>query len=311
MKVVIAGGSGFLGRALTARLDGEGHTVVILTRGASDSSGRIRRIRWQPDGSAPPPEAGQSTSWAREIESADAVVNLAAVGIADRRWTSKRKQALIDSRRLSTRSLIAAVRAASKRPAVFIQNCGVGYYGLAGEEILDESSPPGLDFLARLCVDWEAEARAVEALGCRLVILRTGVVLARNGGALKRMLPAFQFFVGGPIASGRQYFSWILREDWLDLVSWALTTPAVAGAINATSPEPVTNAVFARALGRALHRPSSLAVPGFVLKILFGGIAEAGLINGQRVVPKRALSLGFAFQYPRIDTALAAALKSR
>ncbi|HKW02992.1 MAG TPA: TIGR01777 family oxidoreductase [Vicinamibacterales bacterium] len=309
MKIVIAGGSGFLGRALTKRLDADGHDVVVLTRRAVAGSTGPRYLGWQPDGTAPPPEAGQATGWAREIESADAVVNLAAEGIADRRWTAKRKQALLDSRRLSTRSLIAAIRAGSKRPAVFVQNCGIGYYGLTGDEILDESSPPGSDFLARVCVDWEAEARAAEALGCRLVILRTGVVLARDGGALKRMLPAFQFFVGGPIASGRQYFSWIVREDWIDLVAWALRTPAVAGAINATSPEPVTNAVFARALGRALHRPSAMTVPGFVLKILFGEIAEAGLINGQRVVPKRTESLGFTFTYSNIDAALTRAVR--
>ena len=308
MKIVIAGGSGFLGRALSTRLQADAHDVVVLTRRTVAGSGRIRYITWQPDGTAPPPEAGQPVAWAREIDGADAVINVAGEGIADRRWTSKRKEALLDSRRLSTRSLIAAIRASGKRPGIFIQNCAVGYYGLCGEEILDESSPPGSDFLARLCVDWEAEARAVEGVGCRLVILRTGVVLAWDGSALKRMLPAFQFFVGGPIASGRQYFSWILREDWLDLVLWALTTPTVAGAINATSPEPVTNAVFAKALGRALHRPSWLTVPGLALKILFGGIAEAGLINGQRVVPKRALSLGFTFTHPRIDEALAVAV---
>ncbi|HUL74794.1 MAG TPA: TIGR01777 family oxidoreductase, partial [Vicinamibacterales bacterium] len=251
MRIILAGGTGFLGRALAARLIADGHTVVVLSRRPADAAdGAVRRVRWNPDGTVPPAEAGQPTGWAREIDGADAIVNLAGEGIADRRWTRARKQALLDSRRLSTRSLVAAIRAASRRPAVFVQNAGIGYYGLGADEVFDESSPPGSDFLARLSVDWEAEARAVEALGCRLVILRTAVVLAREGGALKRMLPAFQFFVGGPIASGLQYFSWIDRDDWLALVAWALATPSVTGAINAAAPEPVTNAEFAKALGR-------------------------------------------------------------
>jgi len=309
MRIILAGGTGFLGRALAARLIADGHTVVVLSRRPADAAdGAVRRVRWNPDGTVPPAEAGQPTGWAREIDGADAIVNLAGEGIADRRWTRARKQALLDSRRLSTRSLVAAIRAASRRPVVFVQNAGIGYYGLGADEVFDESSPPGSDFLARLSVDWEAEARAVEALGCRLVILRTAVVLAREGGALKRMLPAFQFFVGGPIASGRQYFSWIDRDDWLALVAWALATPSVTGAINAAAPEPVTNAEFAKALGRSLHRPSWIAVPGFVLRLLVGEVADAGLINGQRVVPKRALSLGFVFQYGQIDAALHRAL---
>jgi len=311
MKIVIAGGSGFLGRALSARLADDAHDIVVLTRREVAGSGRIRYITWRPDGTAPPPEAGQPAGWAREVETADAIVNLAGEGIADRRWTASRKRALLDSRVHSTRSLVAAIRAASTRPRAFVQASGIGYYGTAGDDLLDESSPPGSDFLARLCMNWEAEARAVEALGCRLAIVRNGVVLARHGGALKRMLPPFLFFVGGPIASGRQYLSWIALDDWTALVAWALATTTASGAINATAPEPVTNAQFAQALGQALHRPSWIAVPGFALRLLVGELADAGLINGQRVAPKRALSLGFAFQYLRIDSALVAAVKSR
>jgi uncharacterized protein (TIGR01777 family) len=309
MKIVIAGGSGFLGRALAARLDADGHDVVVLTRRPADPSGRVRRVVWQPDGSAPPADAGQPTGWAREIEGADAVVNLAGEGIADRRWTAARKRALLESRTHSTRSLVVAIRAASRRPRTFIQASGVGYYGVAGDEVIDESSPPGSDFLAGLCMNWEAEARAVEALGCRLAIIRNGVVLARHGGALKKMLPPFLFFVGGPIADGRQYFSWVALDDWTALVAWALATSSVTGALNGTAPEPVTNAHFSKALGRALHRPSWIPVPGFALRLLVGELADAGVINGQRVVPKRALSLGFTFTYPSVDAALAQAVR--
>ena len=266
MKIVIAGGSGFLGRALTTRLEADGHDVVVLTRRPAASSGRVRRVVWQPDGTAPPPEAGQPTGWARELEDADAVVNLAGEGIADRRWTASRKRALLESRVHSTRSLVAAIRAASRRPRTFVQASGVGYYGVAGDDVIDESSPPGSDFLAGLCMNWEAEARAVEALGCRLVIVRNGIVLARHGGALKKMLPPFLFFVGGPIADGRQYFSWMAIDDWTALVAWALATTSVSGALNGTAPEPVTNAQFSQALGRALHRPSWIPVPGFALR---------------------------------------------
>jgi hypothetical protein len=309
MKIVIAGGSGFLGRALTARLEVDGHDVVVLTRRPAGSSGRVRCVAWQPDGTAPAPDAGRPNGWARELEDAGAVVNLAGEGIADRRWTSSRKRALLASRVHSTRSLVAAIRAGSRRPHTFIQASGIGYYGVAGDDVIDESSPPGSDFLARLCMNWEAEARAVEPLGCRLAIVRNGVVLARHGGALKRMLPPFKFFVGGPIADGRQYFSWVALDDWTALVAWALATTAVSGALNGTAPEPVTNAQFSKALGRALHRPSWLSVPGFALRLLVGELADAGLLNGQRVVPKRALSLGFTFTYPNIDAALAEAIR--
>ncbi len=308
MKIVVAGGSGFLGRALTARLEAEGHDVAILTRSAGQPRGRVRRVAWQPDGSAPPPEAGRPSGWAREIDGADAVVNLAGEGIADRRWTRARKRALLESRIHSTRSLVAAIRAASERPRVFLQASGIGYYGVAGDEVLDESSPPGSDFLAGVCLNWEAEARAVEALGCRLVIVRNGIVLARHGGALKKMVPAFLFFAGGPIATGRQYMSWIALDDWVALTVWAIERTNVTGAFNATAPEPVTNAQFSQALGRALHRPSWIPVPAFALRLLFGQLADAGLINGQRVLPKRSLSQGFTFGYPNIDAALAAAM---
>ena len=304
MRVVIAGGSGFLGSALTARLLRDGHQVAILSRRETTrlTSGGVRLVPWTPNGQAGP--------WAIEVEGADAVVNLAGAGMADARWTPARKQLLIDSRIGSTRSLVAAVRGAKNKPRVFVQIVGIAIYGAhANGETFDESSGSGSDFLAKLCVDWERAAGPVEAEGCRLVILRNGVVLSRKGGALAKMLPAFQWFVGGPIASGRQYMPWIHLDDWVGMVLWAIENTAVSGPVNAAAPTPVTNAEFSRALGRALHRPSWAPVPAFVLRAIFGEMANDMLILGQRVVPARALELGFRFRFDQIDEALADAVQ--
>jgi uncharacterized protein (TIGR01777 family) len=305
MKVVIAGGSGFLGRALSEHLVGRGHDVVILTRGAHlPGSTGAKAVEWHPDGS---PNPG---AWAREIDGAHAIVNLSGAGMADRRWTSRRKEELRRSRVQPARSLVAAIRAAAVKPAAFLQGSAVGFYGDGGDAIFDESFPPGQDFLGQLCVSWEAEAHPAAALGCRLVILRNGVVLARHGGVLKKMMPPFLFFVGGPVASGRQYISWIHMTDWVGLVTWAIETPSVSGVINVTSPGPVPNREFSRALGKAMRRPSWLPAPGFALRILFGEVAPVMLVAGQRVVPKRAQEAGFAFKYPDIDSALVQAVSS-
>jgi uncharacterized protein (TIGR01777 family) len=299
MKIVIAGGTGLIGRELASRLATIGHTVVLLTR---DSSGQafgaqIRRIEWDPDGTA--------GAWAQEVNGADAIVNLAGAGIADSRWTDARKAELRSSRVLPTRSLVAAVRQASRRPAVFLQGSAVGFYGTMNRDLeRDESFPPGDDFLANLCVAWEAEAHPVSALGCRLVIFRTGLILAGEGGVVDRLRRPFRLFVGGPIAAGQQYISWIHRDDWVAMAMWALSTPTVSGAVNCSSPVPVTNATFSTALGRALHRPSWLRLPALLLWAMFGEMATAMLINGQRVIPKRATELGFTFTHTSIDEAL-------
>jgi uncharacterized protein (TIGR01777 family) len=306
MKVIISGGSGFLGTALTRELAARRHDVVILSRRPGSPAPNVRFVVWRPDTTKsvtqPPPE------WPREVDGADAIVNLAGAGIADRRWTTARKQLLRDSRIAATRQLVSAVRAAARTPSVFVSASGIGYYGTTGDEILDESSPAGRDFLASLCVAWEAEARTAEAHGCRVAIVRNGIALARDGGALAKMLLPFQLGLGGPIASGRQYMSWIHRDDWVSLVVWILETSAARGPFNATAPDPVTNAEFVRELGAALHRPAVLPMPGFALRLLVGELADAGLINGQRVVPKRALDLGFPFKYADIHSAMPAAI---
>lgn len=304
MKYVIAGGSGFLGQPLTRELMAKGHDVVVLTRGAAKSEGGIRQVTW------PGTPGGSDSAWAREVDGADGVINLAGAGIADKRWSAARKQELRQSRTDSTRALVEAIRAATRRPAVFLSGSAIGFYGPQPENgpPLDESAPPGSDFLSTLAVDWEAEAQAASALGCRVVILRTGVALARDGGALHKLIPPFKLFGGGPLGSGRQVLSWIHRTDWIELVVWLLRRDDAVGVYNATAPQPVTNAEFSRALGKALGRPSWLPVPGFALRAIVGEMAGPALLSGQRVIPKHALDQGFTFQYPDIQSAMKAAV---
>jgi uncharacterized protein (TIGR01777 family) len=295
-KTIIAGGSGFLGRALARALVTADHDVVFLTRGAArgPSSGG-RAVSWTPDGTIGP--------WAREIDGATAVVNLAGESIAGRRWNAAHKRRVLDSRVLATRSLAAAVTAAALPPQVFVNGSAVGYYGPRGEELVTEDTPPGTDFLAKVAVEWEAEAQAVVARS-RLVFIRTGIVLDRDEGALPQMLPPFWFGVGGPVGSGRQYWPWIHRADWVDLVRFAIQSPAAAGPLNATAPNPVTNAEFAAALGRVLHRPAVMRAPGFALKLILGEMAGPLLLSGQRAVPARSEAIGVTFTYKLIEEAL-------
>jgi uncharacterized protein (TIGR01777 family) len=206
---------------------------------------------------------------------------------------------------LATRSLVAAIEGVDAPPRVLVSGSAVGYYGPLGDEEADEGHPPGNDFLARVCVEWEAEAMRA-ATRTRVVTLRTGVVLERDGGALPKMLPPFRIGAGGPVGSGRQYWPWIHRRDWLDLARFAIRTDALSGPVNATAPTPVRNADFARALGRALRRPALLPTPAFALRIMLGEMADALLLTGQRAVPAKARRVGFRFTYGDLDGALAA-----
>lgn len=305
MKVVIAGGSGFLGQALSKGLSARGHEIVVLTRGAGRDSADTRHVTW-PAEDAPGP-------WRDEIDGAAAVINLAGASIAGKRWNASRKEFLRSSRILATRALVSAIRAATSRPQVLLSGSAIGFYGAQPEDgpELDESAPPGSDFLATMAVDWEAEAHPATALGCRVIIMRTGIVLARGGGALQKMMPPFQFFVGGPIGSGRQVMSWIHLRDWAAMMAWLVEHRSAAGAYNVTAPHPVTNAEFSKALGAALGRPSWLRVPGFALNILVGELAGVALLAGQRVVPRRALDAGFSFEYPEITAAMSSAVHHR
>ena len=298
MRTVIAGGSGFLGRKLARALVTAGHDVVGLTRGAGrgpTSGGRT--VSWTPDGQAGP--------WASEVDGATAVVNLAGESIAGRRWSAAQKRSIHDSRVLATRSLVEAIRKARQAPQVFVSGSAVGYYGPRGDEVVNEANAPGADFLSRVAVDWEAEARAAES-ATRVVTVRTGIVLDRNEGALPQMLPPFWFGAGGPVGSGRQYWPWIHLQDWVDLVRFVIQTPAAAGPLNATAPTPVTNAEFASTLGRTIGRPAFMRAPGFALKLLLGEMAGPLLLSGQRAVPAKAEALGVTFTYRRLEEALRA-----
>lgn len=305
MKIILAGGTGLLGRALGRRLLQSGHTVTVLSRAARAArNGEPAAIAWTPDGTTGP--------WAQSLEGADAVVNLAGAGIADKRWNNPRKALLRSSRLDATRSLVGAIAGLSGRPATFLQCTAIGYYEASlDDRAVDETAPMANNFFGHLCAEWEAAAQPVEAFGCRLAVVRTGVVLDGRGGALPQMALPFKLFGGGPLASGRQVMSWIHVDDWASLVTWLLATPDAQGIYNATAPHAATNAEFARALGSALGRPSWLPVPAFVLRLVVGEMADAALITGQRVVPARALAQGFRFQYTDLGDALRSALALR
>ncbi|HEV8347402.1 MAG TPA: TIGR01777 family oxidoreductase [Vicinamibacterales bacterium] len=300
MNIVIAGGTGFLGGALVATLARDGHDVVVLTRRArgGPANAACAYVGWTPNGETGP--------WASAVDGAGAVVNLAGESIAGKRWSAAHKQRVLDSRVQATRSLSAAIRGAANPPPVFVSGSAVGYYGPLGDQPVTEDAPAGSDFLARVCVEWEREAASAASARTRLVSVRTGLVLEKDGGALPEMLPPFKFGVGGPVGSGRQYWPWIHRDDWVALVRWAIATPAVSGPVNATAPNPVTNAEFARALGRALHRPAFMPAPGFALRLLLGEMADALLLSGQRAIPAKAARSGFTFKYSNVDEALRA-----
>jgi hypothetical protein len=307
MKVVIAGGTGFLGRPFAELYAEEGQQVTVLTRrlapaGSEYEAGTglpgITHVGWQPDGSTGP--------WSAAIDGADVVVNLAGESIGNRRWSPAQKARIRDSRVLATRSLAGAIRGAARPPAVLISGSAVGYYGPRGDETVTEEDAPGRDFLAEVCTAWEREALAVTGSATRVSIVRTGVVIERAGGALPRMLTPVRFFAGGPLGSGRQYMPWIHRADWLELVRWIARAPQAGGVFNATAPEPVTNAAFMKALARAMHRPSWLPAPAFALRLALGEMADSLILSGQRAVPARALRLGFRFHLPQIDQAMRA-----
>jgi uncharacterized protein (TIGR01777 family) len=311
MKIAIAGGSGFLGRSLTRRFLADGFAVSSLSRrvppapaastGASRSAVALTRVAWLPDGTV--------GSWASALEGVDVVVNLAGASIGKHRWSAVEKARIRDSRLLATRSLVGAIRAMVRPPRVFVSASAQGYYGSRGDEVLTEESAPGGDFLARVCIDWEREAFEARSSVERLVLVRSGLVLDRREGALPRMLLPFRFFAGGRIGSGRQYLSWIHRDDWVSLVRWAVLHREVDGPVNAAAPNPVRNAECARCLGRILHRPSVVPAPAFAVRLVLGEMADSLLLSSQRVVPARATALGFAFGFPDLDGALLDVLK--
>jgi len=295
MRVIISGASGLIGSALGDALRSGGHDVVKLVRHAPG----VGEIRWDP-------AAGLLAADA--VEGADAVVHLAGAGIGDHRWTPEYKAEILNSRVRSTTLLAETIASCTNRPPVLLSGSAIGIYGASDGRELDEHSPPGTGFLADVCQQWEAAAAPAAAAGTRVAYLRTGIVLTPKGGALKKMLPLFKFFAGGRFGSGKQWQSWISLPDEVGAINHLLTAD-VSGPVNLTAPNPVTNADFAKLLGKALGRPSLLAVPSFGPKLLLGNeLADALLFTGQKVLPKVLQQSGYQFQHARLDEAFAALL---
>jgi uncharacterized protein len=293
MLIGLTGSTGLIGRALTRYLLENGHKVRAF--GRSDP-GDVPFVRWDLEETLGDPA---------QLAGLDAFVNLAGEPLAEGRWTPERKQRMRTSRVEGTRNVVEALSGlASGRPGTLINASAVGYYGDRNEEILDEESPPGTGFLPDLCRDWESEGLAARNSGIRVVMVRTGIVLAREGGALPKMLTPFRLGIGGRLGSGRQYFPWIHLVDEVRLIEFALLHRDIEGPLNVTSPNPVTNARFTRELAGALRRPAILPVPRFSLRLLFGEMANT-LLEGQRAMPRKALEMGFAFRYPTLRDALA------
>ncbi len=301
MKVVVTGATGFVGMKLVERLHSLGDRIVVLARNVQKANRQFPK-EFFPNIDVVGYNPLIVGDWTDTISGADAIINLAGEPLAGVRWTDQRKQEIRDSRILTTKVLVQAIAKADVKPKVLISGSAIGYYGASLDKNFDEYSYAGDDFLANVCKDWEAEADKVMGLGLRLVKLRTGIVLGL-GGAIAKMLPIFQVGGGGKIGSGKQWFSWIHRDDLVDLIISALTNPQITGALNATAPQPVTNADFTVALAKALNRPAFLPVPAAALILIFGEGASV-LLDGQRVLPKKAELNKFIFKYPDIDRAL-------
>src|SRR5882724_7336046 len=328
MKIVIAGSSGLVGSALTDSLVRDGHTVVRLLRsgsGARKENGSGKRSQTQNQTTAPPNSSAKiiDVTWnpntcdlegepfgadQEKIEGSDALVNLAGASIAGASWSKERKAVLRSSRVHITRELVCAIEKLEDGPKTIVNASAIGYYGNRGDEVLTEESKPGDDFLAKLASEWEAEAVKAEALGMRVVRLRFGIVLAKHGGALPQMMRPFKFGVGGRIGSGQQWMSWIALQDVVSVIRFALENRAVSGAVNVVAPQPVRNADFAQALGRAMHRPAIVPTPAFALEFALGEMAEALLLASQRVVPSRLEQLGYRFAQRDLSSALTSIL---
>lgn len=297
MRVVITGGTGLIGRALATNLGADGHDVVVLSR-APERAGTlpagVRAERW---------DGRTGADWASVADGADAIVNLAGENLAERRWTAEHKRRILESRLNAGRAVVEAVEMVARKPRAVVQASAVGYYGPHGDEEVTEETGPGQDFLAGVCVEWEASTQPVEGRGVRRAIARSAVVLASEGGSLTRMLRPFRLFVGGPLGSGRQWFPWIHIEDEVAALRFLIENEGASGAFNLSAPNPVTNAEFSRALGRALGRPALMRTPAFVLRLVFGEVATV-LVEGQRAVPRRLLDSGFAFRFPEAAGAL-------
>lgn len=297
MRVLITGGSGLIGRALVTDLAHNSHEAIIISRKPERIIGLpagVRAERW---------DGRTGEGWYSLANGADAIVNLAGENISSGRWTDERKRSILQSRLNAGQAVVQAVKAVTHRPRVVIQASGIGYYGPCGDEEITEEVLPGHDFLSRLAVDWETSTASLEELGVRRAVIRTGVVLSMEGGALPQMLLPFRFFVGGRLGSGRQWFPWIHIADEVGAIRFLIEKEVASGPFNLSTPVPVTNSEFSHLLGQQLRRPALMPMPGFALRLLFGEMATA-LLDGQRGIPKRLLQLGFRFRFPEAGPAL-------
>lgn len=302
-RVVITGGTGLIGRALAADLAAHGYEVAVLSRSAGRPAGLadgVQLVQW---------DGRSAAGWGRWADGATAIVNLAGATISAR-WTAKHKRAIRESRLNAARAVVEAVEGARVRPRVLIQASGVGYYGARGDEEIAEDEPPGGDFLSRFAVEWEGATAAVEALGVRRAVIRSGVVLSAAGGALPLMALPFRFFVGGPLGSGRQWVPWIHIADEVAAIRFLIEDERASGPFNLVAPGALTNAAFSRVLARVLRRPALFPVPAFAMRLLLGEMSII-LLKGQRAVPRRLLTLGFAFRFPDTEAALRDLFSSR
>jgi uncharacterized protein (TIGR01777 family) len=299
VRVTVTGATGRIGTRLVGALRRRGDEVTVLSRDPERAGAAldVEAVGWQPE---------QEPAPAAALAGRGGVLHLASEDIGQR-WSADVKRRLRSSRELGTRNLVAGLRAADPRPGVLVSASGVDYYGALGNERVTEDTPAGSGFLADVCAVWEREAAAAEELGVRVVRLRCGVVLMKDGGALARMLPFFRLGIGGPVGGGHQYLPWIHVDDVVGLYLAALDEPAWTGAVNATAPDPPSNKEFSRALGRALRRPALAPVPGFAVRLLYGEMADI-VVSGRRAVPERAQALGFAYAHPQLDEALRSAL---
>ena len=305
MRILISGATGMIGSALAEALRQQGHKVAGLLRPATrvratgtQTSGQQQMVSWDP-------EAGTLD---QSADGADAVVHLAGASIAEGRWTAARKGVLRDSRIAATNRLIDSLKQLTRPPRVFVGASAIGFYGDRGDEELIESSAPGVDFLADLTRQWEAASLRASEFGARAVVLRTGIVLDKNGGALPRMVLPFRFGAGGRLGSGRQWMSWLALADLLAMIQFALDADSLTGAANAVAPHPVRNADFTKILARVLRRPAIFPAPAFALRLALGEMADALLLSSQRVLPAKFESLGYKFVLPDLESALRAVL---
>jgi uncharacterized protein (TIGR01777 family) len=298
MKILISGASGLVGTHLIPTLKAKGHEIFRLVRKAPQAAGEIQ---WDA-------EKGFGESERAKLENFDALIHLAGDNVASENWSAEKKRKIRNSRVVGTRVLVDALKLAQNPPKILVSASATGFYGDGKDEILTEDSAKGKGFLPEVCSEWENEASKAEQFGARVVMPRIGVVLAKDGGALEKMLTPFKFGVGGRIGSGKQWMSWIALEDLIRVIHFALENENLRGAVNTTAPNPVTNEEFTRTFGKVLHRPAILPVPGFAIKLMFGEMGENLLLQGARVLPERLTENGFEFKFTNLEEAMKAAL---